>query len=252
MENTYKYFRRFTFFVVLCISPIVLVSQIRPIDIACMYYFGDGLGDQATLVLNSDSTFILERSYDVVGVPKTKRSGIYSIVRGHIILFPNWLNIVSYAGGIHTHYIPIEWGKRRYLIPDEEMIDFCNEINLGREPRESPNGTFFLREGDWVKIVSGFPELQGSWINYLLPEPISGKIIELTEYGHAKVNLGNKNHVCTDMKLVVQWDDKEESQLMNLIVPVVRVADDYCIIRSDSPKSFWIGAKVTSRFKPSE
>jgi hypothetical protein len=240
----------FTLFIAFCILPLILISQTRPIDLLGKYYFGDGLGDQATLVLNMDSTFYLERSYDIAGASNTKRAGAYSIVRGHVILFPNWLNIVSYAGGIHTHYVPIEWAERRYLIPDEEMIDFCNEINLGYEPRKGPNGSYFLREGDWEKAVSGFPTLLGSWNHFLLPEPISGTITEITDIGHAKVNLGKNKHVCENMKLVVQWNNKEDAQLMNQIVQVVKVADDYCIIRTDRPKSFWVGAKVTSRFNP--
>jgi hypothetical protein len=232
--------------------PHVAPCQSLPFELAGKYYRGDGLGDQAALTLETDSVFILSRSFDDAGSSVTRDSGEYSVVRGHIVLFPNWPNSVEYAAGVHTHFVPIRWGTRDYLVPDELMADFCNEVNLGFEPRDWVNGTFFLRESDWGKSVEGFPDLPGDWNSYMLPRPLNGEIVKNLGQGKARVNLGSSQSLCAGMVLVLQWDDVKDYMLMNKIVRVVDVESDSCTIRSDQPKSIWLGRKVTSRFRPME
>jgi hypothetical protein len=53
--------------------------------------------------------------------------------------------------------IPVEWGQRKYLIPAEEITDFCYEVKQGWEPRTFSAGSFYLREEDWDKPARGVP-----------------------------------------------------------------------------------------------
>jgi hypothetical protein len=53
----------------------------------------------------------------------------------------------------------IRWGKRRYLIPPEEIFDFCAEVRGGCEPRCKGEGNFLLHQGD-EKIEPDADELQ--------------------------------------------------------------------------------------------
>jgi len=214
------------------------------------FYRGDGLGDQASLTLESDSSFRLQRFSDIDGAPPINQTGLYSVVRAHLVLFPNWRNVLSYAQGIPSHLVPIRWESRLYLVPQESIADFCNEVNMGLEPRRDPTGEFFLREGDWKRPVNGLPEVPAIWRPYLLAQPKSGVVIKLIDSCSATITLGTRDHILPGMTLVRQWDDNEDYRLMNAIMRVEQVFEEYSVIRSGRPGKLWIGAQITSRFKP--
>jgi hypothetical protein len=66
---------------------------------------------------------------------------------------------------------PISWGSRRYLIPADDLVDFCNSINGGREPRTGSHGFHLLRRGDEKKKVTLFPKVPDEYKQYLLAKP---------------------------------------------------------------------------------
>ena len=53
--------------------------------------------------------------------------------------------------------VVVRWGKRRYLVPPDELDDFRFAVETGREPRATWNGRFFLRLGDECITVFGSP-----------------------------------------------------------------------------------------------
>ena len=59
------------------------------------------------------------------------------------------------------------------------MIDFCNQINDGREPRNEIYGFCLLRKGDEKKKVSGFPTVPNEFTPYLLTKPIETEITDV-------------------------------------------------------------------------
>ncbi|MCL2709564.1 MAG: hypothetical protein FWE95_01685 [Planctomycetaceae bacterium] len=71
---------------------------------------------------------------------------------------------------------PIRWGERIYLIPTYRVIEFCNAVNSGGEPRNRTYGRFYLRRGDEEKEVKGKPELSEEFMPYLLDKPVDATI----------------------------------------------------------------------------
>lgn len=81
--------------------------------------------------------------------------------------------------GLSKTLFPIAWGKRSYLIPAEKIIDFCNDVNEGAEPRWSIYGDYLLLKGGEKKTVTGFPAVPKEYMPYLLSKPIDTEIISV-------------------------------------------------------------------------
>jgi hypothetical protein len=80
-------------------------------------------------------------------------------------------------------FYSVQWGSRVYLIESDRIVDFCNSINLGREPRTEATGLFFLREGDMKKNVSGSPAIPEPWDKkYLLEKPVTAAVQSVIAY----------------------------------------------------------------------
>jgi hypothetical protein len=60
-----------------------------------------------------------------------------------------------------TEYLPIRWGDRRYIIPANMVLEFCDDIKQGWEPRDDPvaGRPYYLGEGDWEKPTRWSPKL---------------------------------------------------------------------------------------------
>lgn len=79
--------------------------------------------------------------------------------------------------------LPVRWDERLYLIEKDRLLEFCNEINLGLEPRMKHLGFYFyMRRGDHEKRARGAPELSVEWGEYVLQKPIKCKVIRQREH----------------------------------------------------------------------
>jgi hypothetical protein len=111
----------------------------------------------------------------------------------------------------------VKWGERVYLIDDSNLRDFSNAINLGLEPRpelrsEPYYGSFFLREGDLQKSVTGKPSLPAEWQTFLLGKPVTAKIVAIETQDKtqiATINRGSRDGLKVGMKLLLK--DQEPS-----------------------------------------
>jgi len=141
------------------------------------YYHGDGLGVNVTVAMAPKGGFTFEwraciRVYD--------RNYGSVTERGHsLVLSPVLPNEQEGFKGTPTEFIPVKWGERRYLIPADDVVGFCNQINSGREPRQYAHGFYLMRSGDEKKAVSGGPEFPPGVEQSLLNAPITAKIIEV-------------------------------------------------------------------------
>jgi hypothetical protein len=77
-----------------------------------------------------------------------------------------------------SQLVPIRWGERRYLVPDDQLGDFAFDVAYGREPRCGPQGRFFLRKGGEAIVVSGPPELPAAWQGLLHADPIDLRVTD--------------------------------------------------------------------------
>ncbi len=75
----------------------------------------------------------------------------------------------SEATGFASHHV-VRWGPRVYLIPIDQLDGFQRMCSLNAEPRNTPFGNFFLREGDHLKPVNGKPTLPLSVDSATIPK----------------------------------------------------------------------------------
>jgi len=80
-------------------------------------------------------------------------------------------------------FISVPWGERLYLIEGNRVVEFCNAVNAGDEPRNEAHRPFLLRENDWSKKVTGIPSLPKRWSDkYLLKSPINCLVRSVGDY----------------------------------------------------------------------
>ena len=135
------------------------------------YYKGDGRGENVSFKIAPTNGYVFkwhgclglyDRNYGNVE-PQAERLRLS-------FAFPN---IQEGFKGIAEELLPVSWGERNYLIPPDEIVGFCNDINSGREPRRRIYGRYLLRDGDESKDVQGQPEVPMEFRRYLLEKPIT-------------------------------------------------------------------------------
>jgi hypothetical protein len=226
-------------------------------NFAGKYFFGDGLGFNFSFELTASGEFqfywhgCLGTYLDVKG--KTKYED------GKILLLPENNKQIDETGKrmIPRKLIPVKWGERSYLIEDKKIIDFCTAVNNGREPRSHGHGSFFLKDKDESKTVTGLPELPAQFHGYLLDKPITGKVIFIVDkynkrskdmpdlkfrYTTVKVDKGKQDGVLPGMKLEIIERDAfgDDIEIMEVDEheskgKIVQILDKY----SKSPKIGW-------------
>jgi hypothetical protein len=152
---------------------------------ASEYFKGDGLGMNILLSIAPKAGYVYEW-YGCEGL-YVRDYGTVVWKDGEIRPSHTYKNTVGDGFyGIADALIPVDWGDRKYLISPDEIIDFCNDVNAGREPRTSEYGRrhgmygmSFLRLGDGEKQVLGLPMVPTDYRPYLLKEPITASIIAI-------------------------------------------------------------------------
>ena len=140
------------------------------------YYCGDGLGANISLILHrkpatcSSGTDLglYDRNYGPVAWTKGRLRLSFSV--------PNQRQGFQ---GIAEEFIPVTWGERQYLVPANDMVQFCNEVNSGDEPQEGIHGCYLLRRGDEEKDAQGFPAVPEAFKRFLLRHPIQAEIVDV-------------------------------------------------------------------------
>jgi len=137
------------------------------------YYRGD-VYDTITLVLAPEAGYVFEW-HGCLGV-YDRNYGLVTTTNGAIRLSVTFPNPGKGFEKMAQELIPVPWGDRRYLIPTDDVIGFCNCVNDGFEPRTCGAGFHLLRRGDEKKSVSGFPSVPADYRAYLLTTPINAVI----------------------------------------------------------------------------
>lgn len=149
--------------------------------------------------------------------------------------------------------VSIAWGAREYLAPGQTADDgyrqFINAVNIGTEPRQGPCGRdhLYLRDGDWNKAVSGPPDLPPRWRPFVLTAPVRGRVIALSNDGHAIVNVGARHGLLPGMRLL---KITKEPSIFDRVA-IVAVAPETAELKA--PEFSWdtrlqVGDQVASRF----
>lgn len=139
------------------------------------YYFGDGLGVNVSLVIAPKSGYVFEW-HGCLGL-YDRNYGTVAWTNGRVRLSFTFENQSKGFQGIAPELIPVPWGSRHYLVPADEVVEFCNLVNSGQEPRREMHGLVLLRCGDERKRVPRFPKVPEAYREYLLLKPIRAAVI---------------------------------------------------------------------------
>jgi len=177
------------------------------------YLLGDGFVNQ-NLKVNPDGWFSFVWATDDGGYHRDE--GTADIVDGALILHAVWSGTNRGPGPFpHPKHLPVRWGKRLYLLPDREVLRFCNAVNLGLEPKDSMYGRFYLRmvmtdkvkrgeEEATLERAEGLPALPAQWGPFLLKRPLRGQVTDVLKDGRATIDLGSREGLRESMELLVE------------------------------------------------
>jgi hypothetical protein len=135
-------------------------------DIAGDYYFGDGLGVNCSLTVTAKGKFTFQWNGCLGTYDENKGSA--SINMGVLHIAPQKPNRRDGFRGTPTEFYPVRWGARLYLVPTNDIIEFCSDFNQGSEPRRGNRGQHYLRRSDADKPVSGKPAVPEQWAKFFL------------------------------------------------------------------------------------
>ena len=156
------------------------IKTLKRHDWAGEYYEGDGLGENVSLILAPNSGFLFEW-HGCMGL-YDRNYGTVSLNKGKVRLVFTLPNKRRGFQGIAQELTPIAWGERKYLIPSDDIVGFCNEVNDGSEPRKGMHGSCLLRKGDEKKEVKGLPTVPADFKSYLLSHPVDAEIVAIGKY----------------------------------------------------------------------
>ena len=188
--------------VALVLSSTVLTQAGGASDLAAQYYLGEGTGVNWSLDLQPSGSFSF--SWDGCGGNYDQQSGFWVVVNGIVEL-----SVVERKpdppGKSLPHMLrPIRWGRRIYLVAEDELVAFCNSVNDGDEPRSEAYGMTFLRENDWDVPVVGKPDIPAKVREYLLESPVRGRLVSRTSVGKGVVDRGSDQGLRPGMILYSQ------------------------------------------------
>ncbi len=186
-------------------------------DWAGAYYYGDGLGCNVSITLSPKTGM----TYKWIGC-----SGLYDIDYGPIVdIQHDYIDVKLSLPSIHQGYDAIKerfyrvrWVNRHYLIPGEDMIQFCNAVNSG-----SKYGiNYLVRREDRDKPVFGLPDVPEQFRSYLLESPIECHITQIESQTTAgddyetllcRIDAGRNAGLTTNLELYLSAENSFEWQV---------------------------------------
>lgn len=132
--------------------------------------------------------------------------------------------------------IPVAWGDLLYLVHSDGMLDFCNEINLGLEPRNGAIGETYLKQDDWNKPAHGCPSLPAEWLDYLLPAPVTATVVAVDSSDTFTLDVGASSGLRPGMVLLLA-DAKARTSLKPAQLRIEAVHHDHSVARCNVGQS---------------
>lgn len=184
------------------VAASVIPPEYAASDIARLageYSYGNGFDVNCTLEISSNGRFLYKKCrYDAV---LDQASGMVSLKDGHLVLKPEEPR-QAWPRGTSPVLVPVSWDQRLYLIPQNDLAGFSNEINRGIEPvSRGSMGNYYLREGDWDRPATGKPDLPKEWKERLLDEPVIGVVAGRDPLNRWIISLGKNYGVYDGMEL---------------------------------------------------
>jgi hypothetical protein len=126
----------------------------------------------------------------------------------------------------------VPWGRRLYLVEASRMLQFCNAVNAGEEPRTGDLGSTLMREGGWKKGVDGKPEVSSEWRPFLLPAPVFGRVTADAGDRDLWISLGASSGMRAGMQLyLVNVPTGGKPARQDVAIDVISVEQDRSLAR---------------------
>jgi hypothetical protein len=101
-------------------------------------------------------------------------------------------------------FLVVRWGERRYLVPEDMAIGFCDDVNNRIEPRAvERGGYYFLRQGDHLLPAGGRPELPPELSRLVLDHVVESTTAQSGPRGTAWLSVGSDSGLSAEMELML-------------------------------------------------
>lgn len=168
------------------------------------YYKGDGLGMNESLLLSPAGEFSFE-NHGCTSFPPEEQ-GKFREEKG-LFHFEGAESEAMSGSRLRL----VRWGERAYLIPDERLIAFANDVNQGLEPRYRAHGFHFMRrDGDEIPLASGRPRVPKAVEPYLLDRAVDSVIVSVG----ASIELSSSSHREGKLETSIEVDAGSEAGLL--------------------------------------
>jgi hypothetical protein len=111
------------------------------------------------------------------------------------------------ADGVRAidRFVIVPWDQRLYLVPELMILDFCNSVNTGAEPRSQEQSSFyFVKVGTCSAPSRGRPTLPEQWAPFILPRAVIGVTSSPLEDGTTWVSFGSADGIVLGMEPVLK------------------------------------------------
>jgi hypothetical protein len=210
------------------------------------YSFGNSFDENYSLEISADGRFLFKKSsYESV---KDEESGAAKLEGNRLVLTPE-KSRKTWPRGMSSVLMPISWGQRLYLVPEDDIAGFSNDVNRGTEPVSRGSvGRYYLREGDWDRPATGKPDLPTEWKERLLEKPATGKIAGRDPRSRWMINIGKDYGLYDGMELSAWSPDRR--QFVTLVVSETGTDSSAVTVVDPPPNVNVYGWTVHSRITP--
>lgn len=146
-------------------------SELEETDCVWAGYYGELWGPHLLLAPRSGFSYFVSSSCGVCGDHSLRYGTVRVDDRGRLHLEP--------AGQPETPldprvYVPFVWEGRRYLVPEDGWLDFCNGVNQGTVG----DGVLIDLDGEWPEVKEP-PLVPAEFERYLLDEPVRATVLRV-------------------------------------------------------------------------
>ncbi len=211
------------------------------------YSYGNGFNINCTLEISTDGRFLYKRC-DCEDVVDQSTGRIKLDDQGNVVLEPVQPR-ASWPRGTAPVLIPVSWGQRLYLVPQDDVLGFVNQVNRGQEPvSRGSMGSYYLREGDWDRPTTGLPTLPEEWKSRILEDAVEGVVAGKDPSGRWIINRGKEHGIYDQMELTA-WSPGGR-RFLNLRVTETGTETSAVEVLSAPPNVSVQGWTVSSRMTP--
>jgi hypothetical protein len=166
------------------------------------YYLGDGLGVNCSLTLEANRRFKFTW-HGCVG-EYDRNQGRWEIEGDSLVMKPERPNKREGFQGMNLRFVPVKWGRRIYLVDENEMPGFCATARHAQSPSrlDGIHGNDYVKwNGEKLPPLKGKPTLPERYLEYYEKGPVAAMVIKIEPDGRVLLNKGSADRLRPGMLL---------------------------------------------------